>query len=73
MPLKMAKQQENHLKGPNETRQKTNSVHKAFRNCPSWGLPLGPSDVIKRGKENNQLYVQGLNTMHAICLEIFGS
>ena len=59
MPLKKAEQQENHLQGPDETRQKTkikdNSVPKALRNCPSWSLPLGPSDVIKRGKQSGQL------------------
>ena len=49
MPLEKVEQQENHLKELDETRQKTKV--KTLRNCPSWSLPLGPSDVITRGSK----------------------
>jgi hypothetical protein len=51
-------QQENHIQGPDEARQKTNiktiQSQWALRTIHH-SLPLGPSDVIKRGKRSVQL------------------
>jgi hypothetical protein len=60
--------------GPDEARQKKNintiQSQRALR-AVRHSVPLGPSDVIKRG--NVCLTVTGLTIRHAVCLKIVGS